>query len=73
MRELMSGGDPVSPVVDVFLLRPIGLLTVIAGTGLFLVSLPFVAITRPHEVGKPFEALVATPARYVWMDPLGSH
>ena len=73
MRALMDGTDTVSPTVDLLLLRPIGFVTLVGGTALFLVSLPFVLITRPHEIGKPFKTLVAGPARYVWMDPLGSH
>jgi hypothetical protein len=70
---MMAGSDPVSPTVDVLLLRPIAFVTLIAGTALFIVSVPFVAITRPHEIGKPFDTLVAEPARYIWMDPLGTH
>jgi hypothetical protein len=70
---MMAGSDPVSPTVDVLLLRPIAFVTLIAGTALFIASVPFVAITRPHEIGKPFDTLVAEPARYIWMDPLGTH
>lgn len=73
MRSMMNGSDPVSPTVDVLLLRPVAFVTLIAGTGLFIASVPFVLITRPHEIGKPFDKLVADPARYIWMDPLGSH
>lgn len=73
MRSMMAGSDPVSPVVDVLLLRPLGLVTLIGGSALFLASLPIVLITRPHEVGKPFDLLVGAPVRYVWVDPLGSH
>lgn len=73
MRSLMGGSDPVSPAFDAIVLRPLGFVTLIGGTALFLVAVPLVAITRPHEIGKPFERLVAAPARYVWMDPLGTH
>ena len=69
----MRGSDPVSPTVDVLVLRPIGFLTLIGGTALFCAALPFIAITRPHEIGKPFDRLVGDPARYIWMDPLGTH
>lgn len=72
-RMVMGGSDPVSPVVDVLLLRPVAMVTLIGGTAIFVASVPFIAITRPHEIGKPFDALVAKPARYIWMDPLGSH
>lgn len=73
LRAMMPGEDRVSPTVDVLVLRPVGFVTLLGGTALFIASLPFVLITRPHEIGKPFDSLVATPARYVWLDPLGSH
>ncbi len=73
MRSMMAGSDPVSPTVDVLLLRPVAFVSLIAGSALFLVSMPIVAITRPHEIGRPFDLLVAEPARYIWMDPLGTH
>ncbi len=71
--ELIAGTDTVSPTVDVLVLRPVAFVTLIGGIALFAVSLPFVAITRPHEIGEPFKALIAAPARYLWMDPLGTH
>jgi hypothetical protein len=40
---------------------------------LFIVSVPLVAITRPHEIGEPFDALVVAPAKYIWVDPIGTH
>jgi hypothetical protein len=55
------------------LLRPAGFVGLVVGTGLFVATLPIVLITRPHEVGTPFRELVAGPARYVWVDPLGGH
>jgi len=73
MRTMMSGSDPVSPTVDILLLRPIALVTLVGGTALFIAMVPFVAITRPHEIGKPFDALVAKPAKYIWVDPIGTH
>ena len=73
VRSMMAGSDPVSPAVDVLLLRPIAMVTLIGGTAIFIASVPFIAITRPHEIGKPFDTLVAKPAKYIWMDPLGTH
>jgi hypothetical protein len=32
-----------------------------------------VLITRPHEIGIPFNDLVVRPAKYLWVDPLGGH
>ena len=64
-----------SPVMlDLLLLRPIGLVTLVVSTVLFVdIVLPLTLITRPAEIGKPFESMVLGPARFVWKDPLGSH
>jgi glucose uptake protein GlcU len=59
--------------VDVLLLRPVGFISLIVGTGLFLITAPIVLITRPHEIGIPFNDLVVRPAKYLWVDPLGGH
>lgn len=62
-----------SPVVDALFLRPLGLIATIAGTAIFVVATPIFAITRPTQIGEPFNALVVAPARYTWVDPLGDH
>lgn len=62
-----------SPMVDVLILRPMGLLAFGTGAILFAAISPVMLIARPQELGKPFEALVGAPARYVWLDPIGSH
>ncbi len=63
-----------APVVfDVLVMRPVGFVTLVLGTGLFLVSTPLILVTRPQEIGKPFDHLVAGPARFLWVDPLGGH
>ena len=62
-----------SPIVDVMLLRPAGFVSLVVGTGLFLVTAPVVLVTRPHEIEKPFSQLVLRPAKYIWVDPLGGH
>ena len=70
---LMAGTDTVSPTLDVLILRPVAMVALVGGLAIFMISTPFILITRPHEIGKPFKALVATPALYVWRDPLGTH
>jgi hypothetical protein len=32
-----------------------------------------VGATRPVDIGKPFQLLVANPFRYTFIDPLGQH
>lgn len=63
-----------TPVVfDAMIMRPIGFMTFLFGTALFTISLPLVAVTRPQDIDKPFDALVAKPAGFVWKDQLGGH
>ena len=75
MAQTRSQNDAAnaSATVDVMLLRPAGFLSLVVGTGLFLVLSPIVLITRPHEIGIPFKELVVRPAKYLWVDPLGGH
>ena len=61
------------PMMDVLVLRPLGLFALGCGAVLFAVISPVMLVTRPHELAKPFDALVGGPARYVWSDPIGSH
>lgn len=75
MAQTQSQGDAsnASAAVDVMLLRPAGFLSLIVGTGLFLVLSPIVLVTRPQEIGIPFKQLVVRPAKYLWVDPIGGH
>jgi hypothetical protein len=75
MAQTRSQGDAANApaAVDVLLLRPVGFVSLILGTGLFLVTAPIVLVTRPHEIGTPFKELVVRPAKYLWADPLGGH
>jgi len=75
MAETISQTDAANaPVaVDVLLLRPVGFISLVVGTGLFLAASPIVLITRPQEIDKPFKTLVVRPAKYIWADPLGGH
>ena len=66
--------DHTPAAFDVFVLRPFGLLAMVAGTLIFLVPVaPLTLLTRPSEIGKPFEALVARPTRFTMVAPIGSH
>lgn len=60
-------------VVDAMFLRPLGLVALAGGLGLFVLVLPITLITRPHQLNEPFGWLVVAPARYVWLDGLGEH
>ncbi len=61
-------------LVDILILRPLGLLTLGLSTFVFVIPVaPITLMTRPSEIGIPFEKMVIAPARYVWVDPIGQH
>jgi hypothetical protein len=61
--------DVASVVVDTVLVRPVGLAFIAVGTGLFIVSLPFSAISG--SVKGTADTLVGTPYRYTFTRPIG--
>ncbi len=73
--DSVAQGDAANalPAVDSIVLGAAGMLSLVAGTGLFLIATPFVLVTRPHEMGGPFKQLVVRPAKSVWADPIGGH
>lgn len=60
-------------LLDAFILRPVGLALTAVGSALFVPAAAVVGATRPRDVGKPFQMLVANPFRYTFVDPLGQH
>jgi len=72
--EGLEASKKDTPVLlDAFILRPVGLALTAVGTALFVPAAAVVGATRPTDVGKPFQMLVANPFRYTFMDPLGQH
>ncbi len=62
-------GDDVSIILDLLVLRPVGLVATVGGVVIFVGSLP---ISLPTwSVGKAFNALVARPASYTFWRKLG--
>ena len=60
---------PGNTFIDALIYRPVGLILIPAGAILFVLTIPFSAIGR--NVGDSFNNLVATPARYTFVRPLG--
>jgi hypothetical protein len=54
---------------DLAVMRPVGLAATIAGTAIFIVSLPFALIT--NDVPKVAKELVVDPFNYTFDRPLG--
>ena len=56
--------------VDFLLVRPLGLVATVAGTGLFLVQLPFDLFIKDAPA-VPAQKLVVDPAQFTFTRPLG--
>lgn len=54
---------------DVLLVRPLGLIATVAGTGIFIISLPFSLLGS--NSGDAAKQLVVRPAGYTFVRPLG--
>ena len=66
---LADGADPTNVVVDVLVARPISFVATVAGSVLFVVSLPIAAAA--HSVDATSQTLVALPARDLLKRPVG--
>jgi hypothetical protein len=72
--EGLSAREKHVPIwLDAVMLRPLGLVLTATGAAFSVVPMAFVAITRPTDILKPLEVLVARPFRYTFLDPLGEH
>lgn len=61
--------DGAAMAVDVAVARPVGLVSTILGSAVFVVSLPFSALGK--NVNQSYDLLVISPARYTFDRPLG--
>lgn len=64
-----ESGDDVAIVFDLAILRPVGFVATVAGTIIFIGSLPISLST--WSIPKAFRALVARPAIYTFVRTLG--
>ena len=64
-----ESGDDISIVMDLVILRPVGVIATAAGFLVFVGSLPISIPTL--SVGKTFNALVVNPAHYTFVRELG--
>jgi hypothetical protein len=58
-------------LVDLFLVRPMGLTGLAIGTVLFVGSSPWILLAAPNRFGWSANALVAKPAWFTFRRPLG--
>ena len=65
--EILSTGEKM--VFDAVVLRPVGLVTTVAGSAIYTISLPFSLLGGNEKEAR--ENLVNNPARYTFKRPLG--
>ena len=66
-REILTTSEKM--VLDAVVLRPVGLVTTVAGSAVYMISLPF-SVLGGNEA-EVREHLVNEPARYTFKRPLG--
>lgn len=67
-------GDPgtgEAMVFDAVIIRPLGLVTTVAGSAIYTISLPFSLLGGNEQSAR--EKLVLEPARYTFKRPLGEY
>lgn len=66
--EMKSVSD-AAMATDAILVRPLGMVSLVAGFGLFIVSSPFSALGG--NIGEAWGTLVTSPAKFTFARPLG--
>jgi hypothetical protein len=71
-EERFDGMESVSDAAmaaDAIMARPLGMVSLVAGFGLFIVSSPFSALGG--NIGEAWDTLVTSPAKFTFARPLG--
>jgi hypothetical protein len=61
------------PMLDVLVLRPVGLVGLALSSVLWVPAELMTICVNPTEWHVPVDHLLTKPARYVFVDPIGSH
>jgi hypothetical protein len=61
------------PMVDVLVLRPVGLIGLMLSSMLWVPAELMTLAVNPTEWKLPVDHLLTKPARFVFVDPIGSH
>jgi hypothetical protein len=61
------------PMLDVLVLRPVGLVGLMLSSMLWVPAELMTVCVNPTEWKVPVDHLLTKPARYVFVDPIGSH
>jgi hypothetical protein len=66
--------DSAGPMVDLFVLRPLGLVATVLGAGLMAPAAVLMTVTgQPHHMDVPYQWLLASPIQFTFVDPIGTH
>ena len=68
-----AGDEPSAEAItlDVVLIRPVGILSLAAGTGIFVISSPFAIITGSTKTAA--KKLIVEPYKFTFERPLGEY
>jgi hypothetical protein len=71
--NMLDDGKPTSGdmLADMLMIRPFSLVSTVAGTAVFIVSLPFNLLDS--NIGEAANTLVAEPFKYTFARPLGEY
>jgi hypothetical protein len=65
----MDSASDAAMAADAILARPLGIVSMVTGFGLFIVSSPFSALGG--NIGEAWGTLVTSPAKFTFVRPLG--
>jgi hypothetical protein len=65
--------EKASPMVDLFLMRPLGLIMLGVSAALWVPAQAATMAIRPMDYKKPIDHMLVRPAKFVFVDPLGEH
>ena len=68
-KNLDNQISPEAMAADLFVIRPLGIVTSVLGTAVFIVSLPFSALGGNTNIA--CQKLVVDPAKFTFKRPLG--
>jgi hypothetical protein len=65
--------EKASPMVDLFVMRPLGLVFLGVSGAIWVPAQALTMMIRPRDYQKPIDAMLKRPAKFVFVDPLGEH
>ena len=66
-------GANTPPMVDLFLMRPLGLAMLAVSAVFWVPAQAATMIFSPRDYRVPMEVMIEKPAKFVFLDPLGEH